>query len=86
MATKVMKVVVFGSEFCPYCKRAVALLKKHNAAYTYIDTATEEGDRQRSILSKKYKHSTIPLILVNDQFVGGFDDLKRKVDANELLF
>jgi glutaredoxin len=37
MASKVVKVVLYGSDFCPFCKKAVALLKK---PYTYIDTTT----------------------------------------------
>lgn len=40
MATKILKAVVYGSEFCPFCKKAVALLKKNNTPYTYIDTTT----------------------------------------------
>lgn len=41
MASKALKIIVYGSQFCPYCHKAAALFKKHNAPYTMVDTTTE---------------------------------------------
>lgn len=85
MASKAMRIVMYGSDFCGFCKKAGALLKKHNRPYEYIDTTTEKGAQQRTELSKKYNYHTIPMIFIDDKFIGGYDDLKYKVDTKELI-
>lgn len=42
-----MKIVIYGSDDCPYCHNAKKLVEKHNQEYTFIDTETPEGAKQR---------------------------------------
>lgn len=85
MATKAMRIVMYGSDFCGFCKKAAAVFKKHNRQCEYIDTTTEKGAQLRSELSKKLNYHTIPMIFINDEFIGGYDDLKTKMDLKQLI-
>lgn len=36
-------------------------------------------------MSKRLNYNTIPMIFINDKFVGGYDELKAMVDKKELI-
>jgi glutaredoxin 3 len=67
------KIEVYSATYCPYCDRAKALLKKKGVEFIEyivdIDTPKREEMEQRS------QRRTIPQIFINDQHIGGCDDL-----------
>lgn len=67
-------VLVYTTTVCPYCVRAKQLLQRKNIAYTEIDLNKEPAE-VRSELMARTKHRTVPQIFINDQFIGGFDQL-----------
>jgi glutaredoxin 3 len=67
-------VLVYTTTVCPYCVRAKQLLQRKNIAYKEINLNTEPGE-VRSELMARTKHRTVPQIFINDQFIGGFDQL-----------
>ncbi len=67
-------VVMYTTQICPYCVRAKQLLQRKGVAYTEINLSTEPAS-VREALMEKTNLRTVPQIFINDQFIGGSDDL-----------
>ena len=81
------EVKVYSTTFCPYCVRAKQLLERKGVAYTEINLDKEEPE-VRLELTKKTNHRTVPQIFINDQFIGGFDQLyalEKEGKLNDML-
>ncbi|EMD42180.1 hypothetical protein CERSUDRAFT_90784 [Gelatoporia subvermispora B] len=72
------KIVVFSKSYCPYCKRAKALL---SSKFPSVPTAVyelderEDGSDIQSYLLEKTGQRTVPNIFISQQHVGGSDAL-----------
>lgn len=66
-------VTVYTRAFCPYCTRALALLKRKGAAVTEIDVTMDT--RRKEEMVRRSGRRTFPQIFVGDTHVGGCDDL-----------
>jgi len=79
------KVVVYSADYCPYCKRAKALLQYKGVEFEEIVIKPEE---ETEIFAKLYEmtggRQTIPQIFIDGKSVGGFTDIKALDDAGEL--
>lgn len=66
---------IYSTRICPYCVAAKNLLKHKGAEWTeyLIDTDTEK----RTEMLDRAKRTSVPQIFINDQHIGGFDDLKK---------
>ena len=77
------KVEIYTKKYCPYCTKAIALLKHKLADFQEIkidgDTALRELMIERSQGSY-----TVPQIFINDVHVGGCDELESLERANKL--
>jgi glutaredoxin 3 len=73
-------VIVYIKEGCPYCINAEGLLKSRNIKYKRI-VYSNLTDRQKTNVMKKIGSNYIyyPKILVNNVFIGGYDDLKKLI-------
>jgi glutaredoxin 3 len=68
-----VKVVIYSTQFCPYCVRAKSLLKQKGVEFTDIRVDIE---RERySEMIKLAGRSSVPQIFIDDDHVGGCDDL-----------
>ena len=77
------KVVVYTKDDCIWCTRAKALLTAKNIAFTAIHMP---DDISRDDLLEKFPAArTMPIITIDDVWIGGFDKLNEKVKNNELL-
>ncbi len=80
------KIVMYAAEFCPYCRRARALLDSKGARYTILDV-----DRDPSLwdeIAERTGRDTVPQIFIGDRHVGGCDDLfalERRGELEPLL-
>lgn len=75
-------VTIYTTSVCPYCVRAKNLFKSLNVPYTEVNL---EGDPAlRQALSAKYKWRTVPMIVVGDRFLGGYDDVSELHRRGEL--
>ncbi|KAJ3021596.1 Glutaredoxin-1 [Thoreauomyces humboldtii] len=75
-AIKGNKVAVFSKSYCPYCKKAKALLASLNIAFeAYELDQISEGADMQAYLKEKSGQNTVPNIFVNGQHLGGSDDL-----------
>lgn len=80
------KVVLYTMNYCPYCKKALALLKSKGVEFTNVDVTND--DRVFSAVEAKTGWDTVPQIFINDVFIGGCDDiheLDRKGELDKML-
>lgn len=78
------EVIVYYKDYCPYCKRARALLDELGQEHTDIDIEGRNDLREEMIAKANGSH-TVPQIFIDGQHVGGCDDLFALHDAGKLL-
>lgn len=68
------KVELYTKGYCPYCRRAKALLGDKGVEYTEypIDKQPELRDEMIERANGGY---TVPQIFINEQHIGGCDDM-----------
>jgi glutaredoxin 3 len=76
------RITMYGTDWCGYCARARRLLDAKGVKYEEIDVDIVEGARAE--MQAKSGRSTIPQIFINDQHIGGADDL-HALDADGRL-
>ncbi len=79
----VAKVEIYTQWGCGYCVRAKALLDGKGVAYTEYDTTTDTSKR-KDMVARKPDARTVPQIFINDEAVGGSDDLHALERAGKL--
>ena len=67
------KVLIYTTATCPYCVSAKQLLKSKGLSYTEIRVDLDDAARETMIACSK-RH-TVPQIFIDDQHIGGCDDL-----------
>ncbi|GAA5315797.1 MAG: glutaredoxin 3 [Candidatus Pelagadaptatus aseana] len=76
------EVTIYTSRICPYCMRALQLLKQKGAT---IHEISVDGDRDaRNRMMAKSRRHTVPQIWIGEQHVGGCDDLMMLDRQGEL--
>lgn len=68
------RIEMYTTAVCPYCVAAKNLLKSKGLEWQEIRIDTDP-DRRDEMLQRAEGRRTVPQIFVNDQLVGGFDDL-----------
>ena len=76
------KVIIYSTTYCPYCVRAKALFDRKGVVYTEIFVDADDAKREEMI--SKSQRMTVPQIFINDQHIGGCDDLYALDRAGEL--
>jgi glutaredoxin 3 len=77
------KVEVYSKDYCPYCVKAMNLLKQKGVAFTEIDI-THDPALQAQMMERAKPRRTVPQIFINDVGVGGCDDLYALDAAGKL--
>lgn len=67
------KVEMYTKQYCPFCVRAKHLLDKLDIDYTEI--AIDGDSELREQMIARVGGHTVPQIVINDQPVGGCDEL-----------
>jgi len=68
------KVELYIADYCPYCHAAKALLDNKGVEYKEIDITEDPVMKQRVMDELGWR--TVPIILINDRLIGGFDELR----------
>lgn len=68
------KIEVYSTAVCPYCVAAKNLLKSRGLEWVEVRIDTDAVQRD-AMLARSGGRRTVPQIFVNDQHVGGYDDL-----------
>jgi len=76
------KIEIYTKTWCPYCRRAKAMLKSLGLDYTDYDI-TDNEELQQEMVERSGK-KTIPQIFINDEKIGGYDNLIELVSSGGL--
>lgn len=76
------KIIVYSTKVCPYCVRAKALLDRKGLSYTEV--MVDQNEEARLEMMQKSNRRTVPQIFINNQSIGGFDDLSALDQSGEL--
>ena len=76
------KIEIYTTPFCGYCARAKNLLEKKGAAFEEMDVMMDE--KKRAEMRERAKHSTVPQIFINGQYIGCSDELAALEHAGKL--
>ncbi len=78
----VFKIVIYTTNYCPYCTRAKALLRAKNVDFEEIDVTYDKGLREEAQRSSGRR--TVPQIFVDGKPVGGYEDIRQLDIKGEL--
>ena len=75
-------VVMYTTNWCPYCERARRLFASKGAAFEEIDV--ESAPEKRAEMQTRSGRRSVPQIFIGDQHVGGSDELAALVESGKL--
>ena len=76
-------VTIYTGPLCNFCDAAKRLLTRNNAKYKEINIATTDGAIDEMI-KKASGRRTVPQIFFDDQYLGGYDDVRALEKENKL--
>ena len=79
------KIEIYSGDYCPYCVRAKSLLKQRGLDFIEYNVQ-QEPEKRAEMMKRSNGGRSIPQIFINDQHVGGCDELyalekKGQLDA-----
>ncbi|PTS82086.1 glutaredoxin 3 [Pseudomonas sp. HMWF032] len=75
-------VVIYSSDWCPYCIRAKQLLSHKGVAFNELKVDGQPDVRAE--MTRKAGRTSVPQIWIGDRHVGGCDDLYALERAGKL--
>ena len=69
------KVEIYTWSTCPFCRRAKQLLEQKGVTYTEYVIDGDEAARDRMVARGTNGRRSVPQIFINNQHLGGSDDL-----------
>lgn len=75
-------VLIYLTQWCPYCRAAKDLLGDKKVRYTEIDV--DERHDLRKWLVNATGQRTVPQIFINGKSIGGFSDMEALDEAGRL--
>lgn len=77
------QVVMYTTQWCPWCERARRLLAGRGVSFEEIDV--ESGAEKRAeMLARSGGRRTVPQIFIGDTHVGGSDELVQLAEDGRL--
>ena len=77
------KIEIYVRQACPYCVMAKNLLASKGQDWDEIDL-DKNPDRTQEMIERAEGRMTVPEIFINNNLIGGYDDLAGKEAAGEL--
>jgi glutaredoxin 3 len=77
-----LEIVMYASDWCPYCARARGLLEAKGVAFREIDVEAVPGAQAEMVA--RSGRSSVPQIFVGEVHVGGCDELQALDAAGKL--
>jgi glutaredoxin 3 len=75
-------VIVYVSDWCPYCLRAKSLLERKQVVFSEVNVE-EDAKFREEMIARSNRH-TVPQIFIGEMHVGGFDELYALDRSGEL--
>lgn len=70
--------IVWSKDMCPYCEQAKALLKTKGIVFEERKIGSEWTKEQ--LLEAVPTAKTVPQIVLNGELIGGFTELKKRLE------
>lgn len=80
-----MKVVLYTKPTCPFCLKSKALLKQRGIEFEDYDVSNDSALRKK-ISASVGGYSTVPMIFLDDKFIGGNSELQTLDSQGKLSF
>jgi glutaredoxin 3 len=77
------KVVIYTRDWCGYCDAALRLLKSKNVPFEEINLTGKRAERE-ALVEMAGGSTTVPQIFIDDEHIGGCDDLYALDHAGRL--
>jgi glutaredoxin 3 len=77
------KVKMYKKNPCPYCDRAMNFFNEKKIEVEVIDLTDKPEEIERIKTETGWR--TVPIILINDQLIGGYTDLKALDEEGKLM-
>ena len=77
------EVIIYRTEYCPYCDMAERLFDKLEVDYEEIDV-TSDAEARDKMVERAGGKRTVPQIFIDGQSVGGYDDVRELHRTGEL--
>ena len=77
------KIEIYTWQYCPFCIKAKTLLNKKNIKFTEYKIDGDEAARDEMSVRANGRRS-LPQIFINDEGIGGCDDLYALENENKL--
>lgn len=75
-------VIVYTTDYCPYCVRAKNLLRHKGVAFDEINVGDDDALREKMVAESGRR--TVPQIFIDGKPIGGFDELYALDQDGEL--
>lgn len=82
MENQKAKVVIYTKDPCPYCVRAIGFFDDQGIKYEEIDLTDNIEEINR--LKNETGWRTLPMIMINNQLIGGYTDMKSLHEEGKL--
>ena len=76
------KIVMYTTQWCPYCRNAKALLARKGQKWEEIDVEVEPARRREMV--ERSGRTSVPQIWIDERHIGGCDDLVALERSGEL--
>lgn len=76
------KIEIYTKDYCPYCHRAKNLLTSKGA--DFIEYEISANPEKNTQMRQRAQHHTVPQIFIDNQHIGGCDDLYALDSAGKL--
>jgi glutaredoxin len=75
-------ITIYSTPLCPHCKHAKQFLQSLNIEFTEVDLSADSALQEKLI--QQTGNMSVPMIFVNDEFIGGYDELMNLYATGEL--
>jgi glutaredoxin 3 len=76
-------VTIYTSSTCARCRAAKSFFQKLGISYKEVNL--EEDPKLRTEVSDQYNWRTVPMIIIGEEFIGGFHELTELHRDGKLL-
>lgn len=73
------KAIIWSKYHCPFCDQARNLL--NSKGYQIEERKIGDGYTKEELLESVPNARTVPQIFIGDEYVGGFEELKKRLAA-----
>lgn len=76
------RVVIYLTNYCPYCTAAKALFRSKSVTFEEVDVSNDPA--RRAEMEQRSRRRTVPQIFIDGESIGGYDDARRLDSTGEL--